>query len=196
MRTKTRRKRYNEKIANGFVTNFPISLCAINFQCDENLAYLIRTAACFGSENLHVIGSLPNYEELRRKSGTLNHYVNMHQYSTPSQFLDYARQTKMKVISAELDDEAKNIHSYDFVDAVTRHGHICIVVGNETTGVPTEILANSEKIYIPMPGAGFCLNTSQTANIMMYEAVKQITNSSFALKAKVRYGYDTAVFHD
>ena len=43
----------------------------------------------FGSENLHVIGSLPNYEELRRKSGTLNHYVNMHQYSTPS--TDFAR---------------------------------------------------------------------------------------------------------
>lgn len=192
MRTETRRERYNEKIANGYVKNFPISLCAINFQCDENLAYLIRTAACFGSENLHVIGSLPDYEELRRKSGTLNHYVNMHQYSTPSQFLDYARQTKMKVISAELDDEAKNIHSYDFVNTINLHGHICIVVGNETTGVPTEILANSEKIFIPMPGAGFCLNTSQTANIMVYEAVRQIEEAS----RKASQKFNTALFHD
>jgi tRNA G18 (ribose-2'-O)-methylase SpoU len=192
MRIETRRGRYNDKIASGMVRNFPISLCAINFQCDENLAYLIRTAACFGSENLHVIGSLPDYEELRRKSGTLNHYVNMHQYSTPSQFLDYARQTRMGVLSAELDYEAKNIHSYDFINAINQYGHICIVVGNETTGVPTEILANSEKIYIPMPGAGFCLNTSQTANIMMYEAVRQI--ESYHTKQYERFA--TAVFHD
>ena len=45
---KTRRDRYNEKIANGEVKTFPFSLCAVNFQCDENIAYLIRTAACFG----------------------------------------------------------------------------------------------------------------------------------------------------
>lgn len=192
MRTETRRGRYDDKIASGMVRNFPISICAINFQCDENLAYLIRTAACFGSENLHVIGSLPDYEELRRKSGTLNHYVNMHQYSTPSQFLDYARQTRMGILSAELDDEAKNIHSYDFINAINRYGHICIVVGNETTGVPAEILANSEKIYIPMPGVGFCLNTSQTANIMMYEAVRQI--ESYHMKQYERFA--TAVFHD
>ena len=174
MRVETRRDRYDNKIKNGEAKNFPISLCAINFQCDENLAYLIRTAACFGSTDLHVIGSIPNYEELRRKSGTLNHYVNLHQYSTPSQFLQYARKSGIGVLSAEIEDDAKNIHSYDFVNAINRYGHICVVVGNETTGVPQEILTNSEKIFIPMPGLGFCLNTSQTANIMMYEAVKQI----------------------
>jgi tRNA(Leu) C34 or U34 (ribose-2'-O)-methylase TrmL len=26
-----------------------------------------------------------------------------------------------------------------------------------------------------MPGAGFCLNTSQAANIIIYEAVKQLS---------------------
>ena len=80
----------------------------------------------------------------------------------------------MGIISAELDNEAKNIHSYDFVDAIERYGHICIVVGNETSGIPIEILNNSEKVYIPMPGIGFCLNTSQAANIIIYEAVKQL----------------------
>ena len=47
------------------------------------------------------------------------------------------------------------------------------MVGNEQSGIPTEILKNSDKVYIPMPGVGFCLNTSQTANIMLYEAVRQ-----------------------
>ena len=36
-----------------------------------------------------------------------------------------------------------------------------------------EILLNSEKLYIPMDGIGYSLNTSQAANIAVYEAVKQ-----------------------
>ena len=51
---------------------------------------------------------------------------------------------------------------------------VCFVVGNETTGVPAEIAHTTTNIVIPMPGAGFCLNTSQAANIVVYEAVKQM----------------------
>ena len=40
--------------------------------------------------------------------------------------------------------------------------------------IAIEILRNSDKVYIPMPGVGFCLNTSQTANIFLYEAAKQM----------------------
>ena len=171
---KTRRDRYNEKIANGKVNNYPFSICSVNFQCDENIAYLIRTAACFGLQDVHVIGSLPHYEDVRRKSGTLHDYVNIHQYSNPSQFLDYARRTNMCVISIELTDNAYNVHNIDFKQLTRQYEHICFVVGNETTGVPAEILHTTESIFIPMPGAGVCLNTSQAANIVIYEAVKQM----------------------
>jgi tRNA G18 (ribose-2'-O)-methylase SpoU len=171
---KTRRDRYNEKIANGEVKYYPFSLCAVNFQCDENLAYLVRTAACFGLRDVHVIGSIPNYEDMRRKSGTLHDYVNIHQYSTPSQFMEYARRTKMCVISVELTDGAINLHDLDIPSIVKENNNICFVVGNETTGVPAEILHTTNSVFIPMPGAGFCLNTSQAANIVIYEAVKQM----------------------
>lgn len=171
---KTRRDRYNEKIANGKVNNYPFSICSVNFQCDENIAYLIRTAACFGLQDVHVIGSLPHYEDVRRKSGTLHDYVNIHQYSNPSQFLDYARRTNMCVISIELTDNAYNVHNIDFKQLAKQYEHVCFVVGNETTGVPAEILHTTDSIFIPMPGAGVCLNTSQAANIVIYEAVKQM----------------------
>ena len=171
---KTRRDRYNEKIANGEVKSFPFSICSVNFQCDENVAYLIRTAACFGLKDVHVIGALPDYEDVRRKSGTLHDYVNIHQYNNPSQFLEYARRTRMHVISVELTDSAINISDMDFVKLIDIYGHVCFVVGNETTGVPAEIAHTTTNIVIPMPGAGFCLNTSQAANIVVYEAVKQM----------------------
>ena len=171
---KTRRDRYNEKIANGEVKYYPFSLCAVNFQCDENLAYLVRTAACFGLRDVHVIGSIPNYEDMRRKSGTLHDYVNIHQYSTPAQFMEFARRTGMNVVSVELTDGATSIHDLNIPKIVDAIGTICFVVGNETSGVPAEILLRTDSVYIPMPGAGFCLNTSQAANIVIYEAVKQM----------------------
>jgi len=48
-----------------------------------------------------------------------------------------------------------------------------LVVGNEQAGIPTEILARSDVVYIEMPGVGYCLNTAQAANIILYEAIKQ-----------------------
>ena len=166
-RNKTRRERYNDKKRNA--KTYPISLCCINFQHDGNLGYLIRSAACFGAKFLHVIGSVPPRSALNALSGSLYDYVEIIQHNTPNTFLSYVRNKKIKLISAEICEDAVPIDTYKF----NYNSDICLVVGNESTGVPIEILLNSEKIYIPLPGVGFCLNTSQAANIILYEAVKQ-----------------------
>ena len=67
----------------------------------------------------------------------------------------------IKVISAELVEGARPLSSYTFDFSRP----VCLVVGNEQVGVPTEILMQSEVLYIPMPGVGYCLNTAQAANI-------------------------------
>ena len=163
----TRRKRYDDKQRNA--NTYPISLCCVNFKHDGNLGYLIRASACFGAECLHVIGSVPRRKKLNALSGTLYDYVKIIQHNTPSAFLSYARNKKIKLISAEICEDAIPINTYKF----NYDSDVCLVVGNESTGVPIEILLNSDTIYVPMPGAGFCLNTSQAANIVLYEAVKQ-----------------------
>jgi tRNA G18 (ribose-2'-O)-methylase SpoU len=167
VRNETRRQRYNNKI--NTAKKFPISIATVNFMCDENLAYVVRTAACFGLTDVHVIGAIPEYKEMRRYSGTLNEYVEMYQYKNPHDFLVAMKNKGIKLVTLELCDGSQNIEDYSF----NFDDHICIVTGNETTGVPVEILNNSDKIYIPMDGVGFSLNTSQAANIAVYEAVKQ-----------------------
>ena len=168
MRNETRRQRYNNKIDTA--QKYPISVATVNFMCDENLAYVVRTAGCFGLADVHVIGSIPDYKDMRRYSGTLNDYVQIYQYSNPHDFLVAMKNKGIKLVSLELCENSISIenYSFDFTNPV------CIVTGNETTGVPIEILNNSEKIYIPMDGVGFSLNTSQAANIAVYEAVKQL----------------------
>ena len=166
-RIKSRKQRYDTKKKHA--QTYPISLCAINFMCDGNLGYLIRSAACFGAECVHVIGSVPGRKDINAASGTLYDYVKIRRYDTPQDFLDYAKSSNIQIISAEIDESAKSIASYAF----NFDSSIALVVGNEQSGIPVEILKTSEKVFIPMPGVGFCLNTAQAANILLYEAVRQ-----------------------
>ena len=169
-REETRRQRYNEKLK--IAKKYPISLCAINFRVDDNLGYLVRSAACFGAERLYVIGHVPERGRIKASSGSLTDYVEIIQFSCPSEFLTQMELEGIKVISAELVEGARPLSSYTFDFSRP----VCLVVGNEQVGVPTEILMQSEVLYIPMPGVGYCLNTAQAANILLYEAVKQFKN--------------------
>jgi len=167
MRSETRRQRYDKKSKTA--KKYPISLCAINFRVDDNLGYLVRSAACFGAERLYVVGHVPERSCIKAPSGSLVDYVEIVQFSTPSEFLTHMRVEGIQVVAAELVEEARPLASHDF----NFDRPICLVVGNEQSGVPSEILARSVVLYIEMSGVGYCLNTSQAANILLYEAVKQ-----------------------
>ncbi len=166
-REETRRQRYDNKLKTA--KKYPISLCAINFRVDDNLGYLVRSAACFGAQRLCVVGHVPPRRYLKASSGSLMDYVEIEQFSRPSEFLTQMQLEGTQVVAAELVEGARSLASYNFNFDCS----ICLVVGNEQTGIPTEILAKSDVVYIEMPGVGYCLNTSQAANILLYEAVRQ-----------------------
>lgn len=169
MREETRRQRYDKKLKTA--KKYPISLCAINFRLDDNLGYLVRSAACFGAERLYVVGHVPERSRIKASSGSLVDYVEIVQFSTPSEFLTEMEIGGISIVSAELVEEATPLASYSFDFSRP----VCLVVGNEQTGVPTEILTRSQVVYIEMAGVGYCLNTSQAANVLLYEAIKQFT---------------------
>jgi tRNA (guanosine-2'-O-)-methyltransferase len=166
-REETRRQRYDNKLKTA--KKYPISLCAINFRVDDNLGYLIRSAACFGAERLYVVGYVPERSRIKAASGSLTDYVEIISFATPRDFVDHVKSEGIQVIAAELVEEAAPLSSYTF----SFDRPLCLVVGNEESGVPSEIIQNSQVIYIEMPGVGYCLNTSQTANIVLYETTKQ-----------------------
>ena len=169
MREETRRQRYENKFQTA--QKLPISLCAINFQTDNNLGHLIRTAACFGASQLYVVGHVPPRSRVKASSGSLVDYVEIVQFTTPQDFLEHAKNTGVQIVSAELVEGARPLSTYNF----NFDSHLCLVVGNEQTGIPAEITHRSQLVYINMPGVGYCLNTAQAANILLYEAAKQYT---------------------
>lgn len=168
MRTETRKERYEKKALNA--RRFPVSLVATNFTCDGNVAYLARALACFGGNVLHIIGKIPERNELKRLSGGHSELVTIIQHKNPVDFVEYCAVNNFKVISAELSNAAINIHEYD----IPLDREVVFAVGNEMDGLPTEVVLNSDTVYIPMVGTGFCLNTSQTANILLYEYNRRV----------------------
>lgn len=167
VREETRIERYLKKSQESI--SLPASLITINFHCDENLAFLIRTVACFGIDIIHVIGSIPARKNLFNASGSLVDFVELKQHSNPSSFLRFARDTGMNLVSAELTDNSRTLYDYGF----NLQGHTGIILGNETSGVPVEILNNSDVLHLPMWGKGFCLNTSQTGTAFVSEYARQ-----------------------
>jgi tRNA G18 (ribose-2'-O)-methylase SpoU len=171
MRTETRRQRYKNK--QKLSVSFPVEVACINFMHEPNIGYVVRAAACFGARKVTLIGSAPEPRYLREISGTTSDYIDISTHSNPHDFLEYTRTQNIQIISAEITEGARNIHEYSF----PKDKKVCIVVGNEQTGIPPEILKYSEVVQIPMPGIGHCLNTSQTCNVMLYEYVKQMSVS-------------------
>jgi len=167
VRTQTRRQRYDSKLKSA--KKYPISLCAINFRVDDNFGYLVRSAACFGAERLYVVGHVPERSCIKATSGSLTDYVEIIQFSRPAEFLTHMQIRDTQIVSAELVEGSRSLVDYTF----DFDRPICLVVGNETIGVPPEILRQSVIIHISMPGVGYCLNTAQAANIILYEAVRQ-----------------------
>ncbi len=175
MRDQTRKERYQQKLK--VAVDLPVSIATINFKHEVNLAYVVRAAVCFGSPDIYVIGNVPPRRLMNELSGSLFDYLTVKQFKNTSDFLEDIRKNNLQLISIELPNADSNftaqpLEEYEF-DFSRK---ICAMVGNESTGVPPEILINSDSIiYITMLGAGYCLNTSQAANIFLYEAAKQYT---------------------
>ena len=170
-REETRRQRYIQKTSKAKI--LPFYLAAVNFGLDENLALLIRSAACFGASGVFVIGGVPSPSFLRGKSGTTLDFMNIKAFSNPSLFLAYCRESRLKVVSAEICDGSTSLYDYCFDFSAPN----VIVVGNETVGVPGEIILNSDRVHIDMPGVGAFLNTSQAATVFANEFVRQFSKA-------------------
>lgn len=178
MRTETRKQRQLKKLDK--VSVMPVSIATMNFGKDANVAYVIRAAACFGASEVNIVGNTAlDRHVLNAVSGSTADLVKINFFSSEQEFLKYINKNNAQLVSFELPGEWHDSVSIDeFSFSFDRP--TCIVVGHETAGVPVEILMNSQCIYVPMPGIGYCLNTSQAANVALYEASKQYSKFKFA----------------
>lgn len=165
-RQETRRERYETKKSKAIT--YPVSLVTINLISEANVGMLIRSAVCFGLESVHVIGSMDNIQEIKKKSASTADLIKIHRYRAIEEFWRN-NDEKYNFVALELTSYSRSIYdlSVDFSKPV------CIIVGHEELGVPDMLLRRSEVIHIPMPGIGYCLNAAVAASVGMYEVVRQ-----------------------
>lgn len=170
-RIKTRRERQEIRRPNS--VTLPVSVCCINFDKEINVAHVMRSMACFGAKDLFVIGNVnAGGKALRAVSGSVNHCIRPIVFSTPNSWIQYCRERNVRIIALECPSDhtfgSRPIHELE-----PDEREICLVVGHETSGVPVEILKAGECHHIDMRGFAPCLNTSQAANIGLYEMSKK-----------------------
>lgn len=166
-REKTRVERIENKREEA--VKLPVRIATVNLDYDENLALLIRAAACCGASEVLVIGSVPPRAYLKPKTGNLVDYIDIKNFPNPYEFLNYCRNNELRLISSEMYEGSTSLFDFSFDFGVES----VIIIGNETTGVPVDVLMNSEIVHIPMPGIGFCLNASQAGTVILNEYVRQ-----------------------
>lgn len=147
----------------------PVSLGCVHLHSDGNLGFMVRAAACFGAKEVLVIGSIPEERILRQFSCSMNFFINIKSFPNSREFLRYTRKNNIHIVSLEICERSKNILDYKF----PMNKEVCILTGNESTGVPNEIIMKSDCISIPNPGPAPCMNTSQAANVALFEYTRQ-----------------------
>lgn len=167
----TRKERYAIKAKNA--KSYPISIATIHFRDEGNVAFVARSAACFGAREVCVIGRMPEDNELKRLSGGHSGLVPITCHPNAVSLIEYCRNNGIFLISLELTDEAVDLDEADIPLDIP----LMVVIGHEQYGVPVEILHRSDMIIkISMDGPGWALNASQSANIALYEITKRYKN--------------------
>ena len=136
----------------------------------QNTGNIIRTCAAFGVR-LHLIEPLGFYldeKHLKRAGMDYVDLVNVHTWVDWETFCTNNPGTYYYTTRY-------GSHAPDSFDYTDTDEEIYFVFGRESTGIPKPILRDhlDHCIRIPMDAGARCLNVSNTAAIVLYEAMRQ-----------------------
>lgn len=137
---------------------------------DFNQQAVLRTADCFGIQNVHVVAS----DRIKTKrngtsvSGAITKnvmpYLTVHRHGTTSQCIEALRSTGHEIWATDLSPGAIKLDSPD----LEIPPKLAVVFGRELDGCSPEILQAADKrVFIPIYGFAESLNLSVAASLVM-----------------------------
>lgn len=137
-----------------------------------NVGSLFRTADSFLVDRLILTGFTPTppRKEITKTALGATETVPWAWFETTAEAIAVQHRDGYRVLALELTTLARQI------DAITAADYpVCIVVGNELTGVRPETLASCDgAVMIPMFGVKHSLNVAVAAGVALYELVRQL----------------------
>lgn len=149
---------------------FPVSLLLYNIRSLYNVGAMFRTADSAGIEQLILCGYTPHppRKEIEKTALGAVDTVKWRYEKNTIKAIEQLKAEKIKIIAVELTDNSRPYDSLKIDDYP-----LCLIVGNEITGIDDEILEMcDDAVEIPMHGVKHSLNVGVATGIAVFEAVK------------------------
>jgi 23S rRNA (guanosine2251-2'-O)-methyltransferase len=139
----------------------------------RNFGAICRSAECMGVDAVIIPekgGALITSDAIKTSAGALMKIPVCKHHNLKS-VIEYLKESGLQIIGCtEKTDK--------FLYQVDMNLPTCIIMGNEEEGISTEYLKRcTEKVKIPMSGTIESLNVSVSAGIIVYEVLRQRSNS-------------------
>jgi tRNA G18 (ribose-2'-O)-methylase SpoU len=151
---------------------FPIVLVSDQVSNAPNIGSLFRICDAFGVEKIIFCGEdIPVLgRRMTKTSRATEKVVPFEIKEDIHPVIAQLQQEHYTIISLEITDNSKSIHSVDF----SRFEKIALVIGDENFGVNPETIYESDVVmHIDMFGQNSSMNVVQATNIVLYEITRQ-----------------------
>lgn len=161
-----------ERTARGAVTRanrHPIIVLLDNIRSLYNVGSIFRTCDAANVEKLILTGYTPHppRKEISKTALGAEESVPWEYFKSPVEAVATLKNAGVTICAVEQTDE-----SVPYASLTDQHFPICLIVGNEISGVSDELIALADMaIEIPMHGVKHSLNVAVAAGIAIYAAV-------------------------
>lgn len=147
----------------------PVSLLLHNIRSLYNVGSLFRTADAALAQKLLICGytPAPPRKEIEKTALGAVDSVPWEYHQSTIETIMALREQGVRVFALELTSNSRSVYAFEKTDFP-----LCLVLGNEITGVDDEVLAVCDgAVDIPMYGVKHSLNVSVAAGVALFEAV-------------------------
>jgi tRNA (guanosine-2'-O-)-methyltransferase len=147
-------------------TDGRLALVLDHVQSPFNVGAIVRTAAAYRVDHVGTANGTPSLDEAKVGKTALGseRFVTWETVGTSLEAVEAARRSGYRCIGLELAEGAVPLHELE-LDA-----DVCVVVGNEDHGVPTDTLSACDAVaFLPQLGRIGSLNVATATSIALYE---------------------------
>ena len=161
--------------------NFPLPKTSVflpSLRSGWNVGAFFRTADSLGIEKIFLSGStpFPPHKEISKTALDADMFVPWTYFETDFEAIQFLIDSGIYIVAIELTNDAVALSSEIFSDIWKENPEIsgiCIMMGNEISGISDKLLSYSKKtVFIPMKGKKQSMNVSIAGSLAMWEMSK------------------------
>ena len=148
-----------------------------NIYQSRNISACIRSAECFGIQDIHILEDINNFSDDREVSLGASKWTNIYHYKNNIELIKSLKKNKYKILATKPCNA-----NYD-ISEINLTNKTAIIFGSEINGCSNEILKYAdETVHIPMHGFTESLNVSVAVAISLHYLTNKMRNSNINWK--------------